>query len=251
MNTHTDEVQVDLLELVKYLYKRAVIIIAATVAAAILGFLVTKLFITPTYTASTRIYLLNQRTDQLAASDFQISTYMLQDCKELIKGKNVTSEVISQLGLKLTDSALANKISISSPDNTRILQISVSDTKPEQAALIANTVREVSMNQLRVIFSTDSIQTVYEADVPKSAAGPNAMRNAVLAGLVACVFVAVIFTVMFILDDGIRNEDDVERYLGLSTLGVIPTCDELAAAPVKPAASKPQRPKTAADTGKK
>lgn len=51
----------------------------------------------------------------------------------------------------------------------------------------------------------------------------NTMLVAIL-GPVACIS---ILTVVYILDDSIRTEEDVERYLGLSVFGVVPVSTEL------------------------
>ena len=107
------------------------------------------------------------------------------------------------------------------------MQISISDTDPQLAAEIANTVREVASAQIKQIMDVDAVQMVYEAEVPVEPSGPNAIRNAALAGIMGLVIVVGVFAVVFIMDDTIRTEEDVTRYLGLGTLGVIPVSMEM------------------------
>lgn len=228
MERQNEEMEIDLLELFYYLKKKIVVLVAVCLVCAVAGFVGTKLFITPTYTTNTRMYVLNRSNENnVLTSDFQIATYVMNDYKALITGQNVTKEVISRLGLKMKPETLSKKIQVTSPENTRVLQINITDTNPKKAADIANTVREVASLQIKQIMDVDAVQTVYEAEVPKEPSGPNTMRNTALAGILGLVIAVAVYTVIFLLDDTIRTEEDVTRYLGLGTLGVIPVSLEM------------------------
>lgn len=230
MEKRNEEMEIDLLELFHYLKKRIIIIVATFLVFAIVGFLGTKIFITPQYTTNTRMYVLNRSNqNNVVTSDFQIATYVMNDYKALITGQNVTKEVISRLGLDMTPAQLSKLIEITSPENTRVLQISITHPDPQKAADIANTVREVASSQIMKIMDVNAVKTVYEAEVPKVPSGPSAMRNTAIAGILGLVLIVGIYTVIFILDDTIRTEEDVTKYLGLGTLGVIPVSLEMGA----------------------
>lgn len=227
----TENIEIDLIELVFYLKKRIVIIAAAVLAAIAVGFVMTQFFIAPEYTASTRMYVLNRSSEtSVVYSDFQTSTQMLNDYKVLITGENVTDEVIRKLGLSMSSGQLAKAISVTAPDNTRVVQISVVDTDPQRAADIANTVYEIASKQIREFMEADAVSLVYAAKVPKSPSSPSLIRNVLIAAVLGFVAAVGVLTVIYILDDTIRTEEDVERYLGLGTLGVIPVSQELGTA---------------------
>ena len=228
MERHNEEMEIDLLELFHYLKKRILVIVAVCLVFAVVGFVGTNLFITPKYTTNTRMYVLNRSNENnVLTSDFQIATYVMNDYKALITGQNVTKEVISRLGLDMKPNTLSKMIEVTSPENTRVLQINITDTDPQKAADIANTVREVASEQIKQIMDVDAVKMVYEAEVPKSPSGPSAIRNTALAGILGLILAVGIYTVIFIMDDTIRTEEDVTRYLGLSTLGVIPVSMEM------------------------
>lgn len=228
MERRNDELGIDLLELFRYLKKRIIIIIAVCLVCAVAGFLGTKLFITPEYTTNTRMYVLNRSNENnVLTSDFQIATYVMNDYKALITGQNVTKEVIRRLDLDMTPEALSGKIEVTSVENTRVLQINITDPDPQKAADIANTVREVASLQIKQIMDVDAVQMVYAAEVPQAPSGPSATKNAVLVGILGLVIVMGVYIVIFLVDDTIRTEEDVTRYLGLGTLGVIPLSMEM------------------------
>lgn len=223
-----DDIEINLIELFFYLKKRIVIIVAAVLAATAIGFVLTQFFIAPEYTASTRMYVLN-RSDEtnVVYSDFQTSTLMSSDYKALITGRNVTDEVISDLGLNMSSGQLAKLITVTSPDNTRIVQIDVIDTDPQRAADIANAVYETAAEQIQSIMDVDAVSLVYSAEVPESPSSPSLLRNTIIAAALGFIVAVGVLVVIYILDDTIRTEEDVERYLGLGTLGVIPISQEL------------------------
>ncbi|MBR5022637.1 MAG: hypothetical protein IKY18_05510 [Oscillospiraceae bacterium] len=228
MERNKEEMEIDLLELLYYLKKKVIVIVAVCLVCAVAGFVGTKLFVALEYTTNTRMYVLNRSNENnVVASDFQVAAYVMNDYKALITGQNVTKEVISRLGLDMKPSALSAKIQVTSPENTRVLQINITDTNPQMAADIANTVREVASAQIKQIMDVSAVQTVYEAEVPQEPSSPNAMRNTVLAATLGLVAVIGIYAVIYILDETIRTEEDVTRYLGLGTLGVIPMSTEM------------------------
>lgn len=223
-----NEMELDLLELFYYLKRKLWMIAASFILCGGIGFAISAFLIAPRYTASTRMYVLNRTNEtNVVYADLQISSYLLNDYKVLITGQNVTQEVIRRLNLSQKPERLAAQIEATSPDNTRVLQINVTDTDAQLAADIANCVREVASEQIQEIMDVDAVKLVYEADVPEKPSSPNVRNNTIIAagfGLFAPVFALV---VMFMMDDTIRTEEDVQRYLNLETLGVIPKVSEL------------------------
>lgn len=228
MEHQSNEAELDLLELFGFLKKKILIIALIVVVCAGIAFGVTKFFMTPEYTASTRMYVLNRSSEvNVVYSDFQTSTQLVNDYRVLITGRNVTDEVIAQLGLPMSSGQLSSMIQVSSPSGTRVLQISVTDTDPLRAANIANAVREISADQIQSIMDVDAVKNVYDAEVPGGPSGPNVTRNTAIGALVGLVIAVAIFTVIFLLDDTLRTEEDVERFLGLNVLGVIPATEDI------------------------
>lgn len=245
MENHNEEFEIDLIDLLYYLKKKVWIIAAALVIGAVIGLAFTMLFVDTEYTATTRMYVLNRSSETaVSSSDYSISNYMISDYEVLITGQNVTKEVINRLGLDMTTKELSSKISVSAVDSTRVLQITVVDTKAQRAADIANCVREVASQQIKEIVNVEAVNLVYEAEVPQQKSGPSLAKNTILAAVLGMIAAVGVFVVIYILDDTIRTEEDVERYLGLSVLGVIPASEEIERGTAKlPDASKKAKKK--------
>lgn len=239
METQNKQYEIDLLDLLYYLKKKIWIIVAVFILCAAIGSVYTMFFVDTTYTATTRMYVLNRSSDSyISSSDYSVSSYMINDCEVLLTGQNMTDAVIEKLNLDMSTSELRSMISVEAVDNTRVLQINVVDTNPYRAADIANCIQQVASEQLKSILNVEAVNLVFEAKVPQQKSAPNLTLNTALAaflGLFLCVGVLV---VAYMLDDTIRSEDDVERYLGLSVLGVIPVSNELSYSRRSPAGSK-------------
>lgn len=222
------EIELNLVDLFFYLKKQIWIIVAVCVVFGIVGFCFGTFLVDPEYTAATRMYVLNRTNDSAVVyADIQTSTYLSNDYKVLITGENVTDEVISRLNLNVTSQQLASWIEVTVPDSTRVLQISVTHTDPALAAQIANAVREVASKEIQRIMDADAVNLVYAAKVPLKPSSPGTARYVIIAAIMGILAAVCVLGVLFVLDDAIRSEEDVERYLGLSTLGVIPISTEL------------------------
>jgi capsular polysaccharide biosynthesis protein len=220
--------EIDLIDLLFFLRKKIWLIVAAFMVFALLGAGFTAFFAQDEYTAKTRMYVLNRTQEAPAvSSDYNVSNYMIEDYKVLITGENVTREVLSKLKLNMSISELSGKISVSSISGTRVLQIVVVDTDPHRAAAIANCVQEISSAQIESIMDVDAVNLVYAATVPTHKSGPNLLENTVVAAVIGFVLAVFVLMIIHLMDDTIRTDEDVTRYLGLGTLGVIPNAMEL------------------------
>lgn len=228
METQKERIEIDLLDLFFVFKKKILYILAACVLFAIAGGCFTHFLMDDEYTAKTRMYVLSRSSDsELSSSDYNLANFMIKDYQVLITGENVTREVIEKLELPMTVGQLSGKISVSAIDNTRVLQIVVVDTEPERAAAIANCVREVSSAQIKAIMDVDAVNLVYEAEVPTHKSGPSMTKNIISATIIGFMLSVLTIVVIHLVDDTIQTDEDVTRYLGLSTLGVIPVSKEL------------------------
>ncbi|MCZ7667067.1 MAG: hypothetical protein M5U34_07525 [Chloroflexi bacterium] len=72
---------------------------------------------------------------------------LAQTYVEILNTDPVLAETIEVLDLPYTPGQLKGKITVSAPQDTQIINISVEDTDPQRAALIANTLGDVFITQ--------------------------------------------------------------------------------------------------------
>ena len=226
VNQHTtknDEMEIDLMEIAGVILSKLWIIILSGITAALVFIVVTMLFITPQYESTTKMYVLSQQDNNtLTSSDMQTSLSLTKDYAELIKSRTVTEGVIAQLNLDMTDKQLLQKISVGTSSDTRILSITVTDEDPYQACQIANAVRDVAANHIQNVMNIDAVNIVETANIPNEKASPSLSKNAVMGGLFGVILATAIILLVYLTNDTIKSQEDVEKYLQLSVLGTIP-----------------------------
>ena len=117
---------------------------------------------------------------------------------------------------------MAGKVSVDAPKATRIISITVRDKDPQVASQLANTVKEVSADQIKEVTKIDDVTTLEEAKAAASPSSPNIPKNAILATALGFI-IAVAGVVLFeLLDDRIKRAEDIEDGMGLVLLGVVP-----------------------------
>ena len=66
------------------------------------------------------------------------------------------------------------------------------------------------------------MNVVETANMPTHKAGPSVGKNTMMGGMLGILIVAVIVIISHLTNDTIQTEEDVEKYLGISTLAMIP-----------------------------
>ncbi len=228
MGKRDDIIEINLGELFGVLLSRAFLIISAGIFFALSGLFLSKFVLHPVYDSTTKIYILNKEENQTVTySDVQISTQLTQDYAELIKSRYVIEEVIQRLNLiDMTFEDLQSVLKVDTPSDTRIVSITARDEDPLMAMKIANCIREVASEHIANVMDIDAINVAESANVPTRKSGPSVARWTVIAGFLGAVVIAFFVILEYLLDDTIKSNDDVERYLGLSTLALVPLTTE-------------------------
>ena len=225
--TENDEIEIDLLEVFSILLSKLWLILSAGLFMALVCFAVSKFLLTPTYESTTKIYILN-KTDNSSVtySDVQMGTQLTKDYAELINSRYVLEEVIQKLSLPREYKELLKKVSVTTPSDTRIVSITVTDTDPVQAMNIANCIREAASDHIQNVMDIEAVNVVETANMPTEKAGPSVMKWTLIGGMLGVLILCAIILVQYLLDDTIKSSEDVEKYLGLSTLALIPVSED-------------------------
>ncbi|MDD3660793.1 MAG: Wzz/FepE/Etk N-terminal domain-containing protein [Lachnospiraceae bacterium] len=218
-----DEIEIDLKEIFFLLLHNAVLIILASLSLATIFFIVSRYIMTPIYESTTKIYILSKQNEAtLTYTDVQLGTQLTKDYAELIKSRYVLEEVIDELGLDLEYEQMLGVVEVATPTDTRILSIAVKDKDPVMAMNIANAIRDNSAVHIQNVMDIEAVNIVETANLPVEPTEPSVMKFTLLGAVVGGMLVVMIVLIRFITNDTVKTSDDVEKYLQLSTLAVIP-----------------------------
>ena len=225
-----DKIEIDVLRLVKVLWKRKFVILVAALVAGLVAFAYSSFVIKPQYTSTTRIYVVNRnQADKpgLTNQDLQAGAYLVKDYREIILSQDVLEKVVADQSLTIDAKTLGKKVSVTVPADTRIVSISVRDGKPEEASRIANALRDVAAQKIISVTRVSDVTTLEEARPATSPSSPNIRRNTMMATIAGVGIVIVIVLLVELLDERVKRPEDIEEVMHISLLGVIPNLEKL------------------------
>lgn len=216
----SDEMEIDLVELFHTLVKKAWVILICLLVGAVIAGGYTKLFVTPQYQASSTIYVLGN-ANQNASISLTLSKQLTVDFTILSKSRPVMKKVIEKLGLSYSAEQLASMVTVENPSNSSILKVTVTNPDAQLAADISNAMSDAIAERISEVMLTDKPSTVEEAVKPSYPVSPNVKRNILLGGILGAGLAAGVFVVLFLMDDTIKTEEDVKKYLHMNTIATI------------------------------
>ena len=226
-NQEANTIEIDVLSLLRTIWRKKFLILLTAILTTGLAFAYSAFLATPQYDSTTRLYVVNQSSDNGAVitnQDLQAGSFLVKDYKEIILSQDVLKNVTTTLGI--TDD-IKEKITVNIPVDTRILSITVRDSDPNQAATIANTLRDEAAKKIIEVTKVSDVTTLEAALPAEKPSTPQTKRNLVL-GFVAGAFLATaLVLVLEVLDDRVKRPQDIEEGLGMTLLGVVPQAEKL------------------------
>lgn len=175
------------------------------------------------YQAETTLYVEPSINSNQVNYDTIISNQkMVKTYTEIIKSRKILSKVKKALNLNYNLKELDEMISVSSVNDTEIIKIKVISEYKDQSVKIANTTAVVFIDEVNETMDITNIKVIDEAilnDIPVS---PNIKRNCifgVLMGISVCFIIILIYGAT---NNKIVTHEDVKRYLGVKSIGIIP-----------------------------
>ena len=224
-NQEKDLIQLDIMLLLRRIWEKKVLIVLVTLLFTVASLAISIFVITPQYSSTTKVYVVNQTKDEkkaITTQDVQLGSLLVKDYKEIILSNKVMEDAAEKSGTGLTAKELAKKVSVDAPKDTRIISITVQDKDPQVASDLANTVKEISADQIKEVTKIDDVTTLEEAKAATSPSSPNILKNGILATALGFIL-AVAGVVLFeLLDDRVKRAEDIEETMGLVLLGVVP-----------------------------
>jgi capsular exopolysaccharide synthesis family protein len=182
------------------------------------------------YTASAQIFVATAAaadSSQLAAGN-TFTEARVQSYVSIASSPRVTEPVIHDLNLPVTPTQLASQISASARVNTVLLDITVHDRSPDQAARLANAVATQFSRVVADLEDTSGsgrspvkLTVTRPATVPTAASSPRVTLDLTLGLLVGVVLGLGSAVLRKTLDSSVASPDDLEQTAEAPVLAVV------------------------------
>ena len=197
------------------------ILLAMLVGAVIFGAYRTFL-VKPSYRADAELYITS--TDSVISfSDLQLSAALTDDYAKIIKSRTVLKRVIKDLDLNLTYRQLAQLITVTNPDSTHIIDITVTCGDLELARNIANSLLNISVDQIyQIVGSSEPTVIDYSEAEAVVDVTPGLLKYVMMGAMLGAVLVCGVQILRALLDTTLKTEEDIDRHLHLPVLAAVP-----------------------------
>lgn len=230
-----DEITIDLAELFGVLWHWIWLILLVALLLGGAAYAFSKFVIPEEFQSTTKIYVLDKESGsggQSTYTDLQVGSQLTKDYAELITSRTVIEKVIADNHLESVYDykAFLKKVEVNTPTDTRIVSITVTDTNPALAQALADDIRVEASDLIIDTMQINAVNTYEVANLPTEKSAPNCSKWALIGALLGALLVGGTVTLQYILDDTIKTSEDIEQYLGLSTLALIPLDENIGGA---------------------
>lgn len=206
--------------------RRWLLIILVPLLAVIISALISIYVLTPQYRSTTSLLVMKPPDSaQILYQDIQVSRQLVNTYREIAHSRLVLDGVIDSLNLSCDIAELRKMVHVESVHNTEIITISVIHPEPAMAQRIANAVARNFMTQVIDIYRVENVNLIDRAALPTVPVSPRVKLN--LAVALALGFIAAVGLAFLLenLDRTLKTPEDVQKYLQVPVLGIIPRID--------------------------
>ena len=202
-----DEIQIDLLELIKHIFNYWKIILVCTLFGGFLAFGISELFLPKNYSSTSDISIFHN-TQSI-------------DCSNYIKCSKVLDKVYKSMDVNNIDlfECISVKRDINSINN---YHINVTTNNPDLSYKIIKCLLETFEEQMTKELDIEKINIINEPRVNLTPVSPDVKNNVVMSMIISFSMCDIIIVLRFIFNKKIRNAIDAETYLGIDVLAEIP-----------------------------
>ena len=219
---------IDVLHIVKSLWRRAWVIALCGFLAAAMGFSMAAFFIAPSYSSYIKLYV-NNSSFSLGNTSFSISSSELTAAQSLVRtygeildSRSTLQRVIEKAEVDYSWKSLSNMITYQPSNETEIMLVTVTCGNPYEASKIANTIAEVLPVRISEIIDGASMEVVDSAIPDTDKVAPSITQYTAI-GMAMGILVSVFgLTVLALLDDTIHDEEYVLNTYDYPILGKVP-----------------------------
>ena len=222
-----EEQVISVSEIIDAVKKRWKIIVLTTVLATVVSGIFSFFVISPTYEASTKIFIGKEGAESEGYNSSDVSMYqnLLKTYSELIKTKDLVNKAINNSQYDLSVNNVLNGITVNTLTGTQILQISYQSKSPSIAKNILESITNEFITKAEELVPNGNVKILESVELPKNPVAPNKTMNIAIAFILGMMVGFGIVFLLEYLDNTYKNKEQLEKELDIPVLGVIPMSD--------------------------
>ena len=222
-----EEQVISISEIIDAVKKRWKIIALTTVLATLVSGIFSFFVISPTYEASTKIFIGKEGAESEGYNSSDVSMYqnLIKTYSELIKTKDLVNKAIDNSEYDLSVNSVLNGITVNTLTGTQILQISYQSKSPSIAKNMLESITNEFITKAEELVPNGNVKILESVELPKNPVAPNKAMNIAIAFILGMMVGFGIVFLLEYLDNTYKNKEQLEKDLDIPVLGVIPMSD--------------------------
>jgi len=214
--------EINIWDLVKSYLKNIYIVLIVCAVTVLSGLLYINYIQKPMYRSSTTLVLATGNATQgITQNDVILNQRLVNTYREIIQSNTIMQRVITELGLNYELAQLTRMVGVSSVRDTEIIMISVSSTDARNAAIIADKIAAVFMEEIVQIYNIENVRVIDSANLATTPYNINNSWHMLISLLVGLALgLAIVFARIY-FDTTTKSEKQIEA-LGLAVIGSVP-----------------------------
>lgn len=217
--------EIDIKRIIEIIFSKKLIITLIILLSVTLGYVYSYYYKKPEYKSSVTILLVadeNKTDKSLTQTDVNLNNGLISTYSSIAKSSSILQKTIQNLNLDIPVSKLEKNVEAKQIDNTQFLKISVKNENPERAKNIANELAEVFTEQIKEIYNLQNISIVDKAETEEKPCNINHMKDMIIFGFAGIVLSIIIVMIIYMFDDTVKDQKDIEKNIKLRTIGTLP-----------------------------
>ena len=217
---------IDLLHIVKVIWKKLWIIILAAVICGASGFMIARFLIAPTYSSTIKLYVNNSSINvgnfNISASELTASQSLVKTYGVILDNRTTLERVIEEADVDYTYEELSNMIKYGSANDTEIMYVTVTSKDPYEASNIANCIKDILPIRIDEIIDGATMKTVEDAVPNTDKVAPSVTKYTAVGLFLGMLVSMLVVAIIAIADDRIHDEDYILENYEYPILAKIP-----------------------------
>ena len=222
-----DVYTIDILHILRCLWKRAWLIFLVSVLVASMAFFYSFFLVSPKYSSSVKLYVNNTSVSlgnskiSITPSEISAAQSLIKTYIAILKSRSTLESVIERAEVDYNAKQLDSMITAGSVNDTEIMLVTVTGTNPDEACKIANVIAKVLPIRISEIIDGSSMEVVDSAVSNPSKVSPSFAKYSFVGFVIGFVLMAGIIIIMDSLDDTIHDDDYILNQYDCPVLGKV------------------------------
>lgn len=222
-----EEQVISISEIIDAVKKRWKIIALCTLIATLLSGIFSFFIISPTYEASTKVFIGKEESsvENYNYNDITMYQKLLKTYSELIKTKDLINRSITNSEYELDVEDVLNNVSVTTVADTQMIQIAYKSTSPNIAKNMLENITNEFITTAQELVPNGNVRVLETVELPEEPVAPNKKMNIAIAFILGMMVGLGIVFLLEYLDNTYKNKEQLEKDLDIPVLGVIPMSD--------------------------